>query len=256
MTEAVANIFPQIYNVINNNPNRSFTLRRGTKTTTQGSIHQTWDNFILKPMVPPGPLSILLYNTDSMFAVGSTALRKQILTETLLELQTRAEYEIVGRRFPRKKIQDLLAEQVSANETAPPSKPMLEEVLCELFHAQKVMLDKKNKTISFYPPDIRNWSTERPIILSDTEGCWIYEADQPISLLPWLTEKENQHWKIMWPVCDGKMEDLKTALDKRNITAHPADGALGHKVKKEDFARTLGKAEAIDILQKLHLVFQ
>lgn len=56
---------------------------------------------------------------------------------------------------------------------------------------------------------------------------------------------------------EGKFEDIKANVLRRNLTARPLPGSeAGTKVKKEDWARTLGKAEAIETLANLRLTLE
>jgi hypothetical protein len=79
---------------------------------------------------------------------------------------------------------------------------------------------------------------------------------KPTPFLQWLTGKEEEQWKVQWPTAEGKMEDLKSEVLKRNLTAHTLPGAASQKVKKEDWARTLGRCQAMEILGRLQLVIQ
>ena len=81
----------------------------------------------------------------------------------------------------------------------------------------------------------------------------MYEPTHSTEFLTWLTEKEDQHWKIQWPTADGKMEELKAEVLKRNLVAHTLPGSASTKVKKDDWARTLGRCEAIETLARLRL---
>jgi hypothetical protein len=258
-TPFVSPLIPEIYNIINKNPGRNTALRRSLAIHTQGGMTQegeSWEQFSLKPIQPSGALSLILFHSDPMYSMGSVALRKQILVDKLLEIQGRADNELVGRRYPRKKIQDLLAGEVSANEGGSRAHTMLEEVLCELFTLQKVQLNRKTKTIGFFPPDVRNWVSDRPVIFSDDENCWLYSPTDKVHVLSWITEKEEQSWKIQWPTADGNMDVLKAGLDKRNLVARVLPGSDSRKVKKEDYARILGRAESIVVLGRISLVAQ
>ena len=236
----MAALFPKIYDVIDTNPNKYATLRWCEPTSTQGSNEETWEQFQLKPLTPPGALSILLTISDPMYELGSIPLRRQLQTEHLLVLHQRVDREIVGRRFPRKKIQDLLAAEVSAQN--PTGSPLLEEVLCELFGVQKVHLHRRNKTIRFYPPDIRVWKSDKPIVFAEEDNTWIFTPDHDIRLQEWLLEKEEEGWTVSWPTADGKMEDLKAAFQGSAGTA---------KLKKDDLAKAVGRSQAIRTLQEL-----
>ncbi len=240
----MAALFPKIYDVIDQNPHKLATLRWCEPTSTQGFQQELWDIFEVKPLSPPGALSLLLCSTDPMYELGSIPLRKQILTEHLMQLHKRVDNELVGRRFPRKKVQDLLAGQLSAQNPTPSA--LMEEVLCELFHTQKVHLNRRSKSIAFYPPDLRLWRSDRPMVFAEEDNTWIFTPAQTQSFLTWLLAKEEDGWKVQWPTADGKLDELKGALLALNVVV---DG----KQKKDDLARILGRAQAIRQLTELQL---
>ncbi len=240
----MAALFPKIYEIIDQNPNKYATLRWREPTSTEGSTSELWDIFSLKPLDPPGALSMLCMLIDPMFEMGSIALRKQILTEQLLELHERVDKELVGRRYPRKKIQDLLAGQISAQ--SPTSSKLLEEVLCELYQLQKVHCNRRSKTITFSPPDLRLWTSERRVLFGEEDNCWFFTPSKQQLLQEWLLAKEEQGWSVAWPTADGKMEDIKTALTLQNIP-------IEAKHKKDDLAKILGRAQALQTLSELNL---
>ena len=243
----MAALFPKIYDVIEKNPTRTATLRWRTHTATEGSSLsplEKWDQFFACPLTPPGPLSLAMLYTEPLFELASESLRTQLLTETLLKLQERAEKELVGRRFPRKKIQDVLAGQISAE--GPKASPLVEEVLCELFSLQKISLNRRTKCLSFFPPDPRTWSSNRQILVGDQDNCWSYRPLTTIPLRTWLTQKEEEGWTLAWPTADGKLDELKAALLTRGIVYDP-------KEKKDDLAHRLGRAQALQSLSSLVL---
>ena len=239
----MAALFPKIYDIIDQNPNKHATLRCGLPISTEGSP-ELWDCFSLKPLNPPGALSLLLLRIDPMYELGSPALRKQILTEQLMTLHERVDKELVGRRFPRKKIQDLLASQVSAQ--APADSFLLEEVLCELFHVQKILMDRRSKTIRFAPSDPRLWLSDRPVVFSEADNCWSFQASQSKPLGEWLVQKEQDGWKVSWPTADKKFEELKEILLQSNSLPQG-------KFKKDDLAQILGRRQTLSFLQTLQL---
>jgi hypothetical protein len=179
-----------------------------------------------------------------MYELGSIPLRKQILTEHLMQLHERVDRELIGRRFPRKKVQDLLAGQLSAQNPTPSA--LMEEVLCELFQTQKIHLNRRTKSISFYPPDLRVWRSDRPLVFAEEDNTWIFSPAKTQSFLEWLVAKEDEGWKVHWPTADGKLEELKSALLAVNVVPEG-------KQKKDDLARILGRIQAIRILTELQL---
>jgi hypothetical protein len=251
----MAALFPKIYDIVNGNPFRDIQIDLRPSENTLRREQETWDCFFQTPLNPPGSLSQFLLNTDPVYGAASPALRKQMQIEKVSEIQERIEKELVGRRWPRKKIHDAFGQQINASPA--PFSSLVEEVLCELYQFQKVILHRKSKSISFFPDDLRLWKSDLPIYVGDDEGCWCYEPVKSIPFLQWLTQKEEDQWKVQWPTAEGKMEDLKSEVLKRNLTAHTLPGSQpGTKVKKEDWARTLGRCEAIETLGRLKLVIQ
>ena len=252
----MAALFPKIYDCIDKNPYRDIALelRPSASSLRRAQSAETWDCFFQSPLNPPGSLSQFLCMIDSLYEAASPTLRKQIQTEKVLEIQQRVDTELVGRKWSRKKIHDALGEQL--NSQTPPQSDLVDQVLCELYGYQKVTIHRKTKLISFCPSDLRLWTTNRPIFVGDDEGCWAYEPVQPKNFLAWLTTKEDEQWKVQWPTADGKLEDIRSEVLKRNLIAHTLPGSESTKLKKDDWARTLGRCEAIETLNRLQLTME
>lgn len=247
---AASALFPSIYDIIEQNPKKNQALKTAVKQIDQKQQQEQWDIFTVMPIDTPGALSFYLWNTDAMYSQGTQNLRKQILSEKILEIQGRIDAELSGRRWSRKKIADLVAGQLAAVD--PDSSALLEEALCYMLGFQKVVISRRSKKISFFPADIRLWRSDKPTFYGDDENRWYYEATKPISLSTWVTTKEDEKWTIQWPHNDGKLEDMRAALMQRGLTAHLAPGANpSSKIKKEDWARCLGRTEAIEALLRL-----
>lgn len=250
----MAALFPKIYDVVDGNPFRDVTINLRPSEKGIRREQETWDCFIQAPLNPPGSLSQFLMNTDPLYSAGSPALRKQLQKEKLMEIEERVDSELVGRKWSRKKIHDALGAQI--NSSTPPYSDLVEEVLSQLYSFQKIIIHRKTKSISFFPQDLRVWKTDTPIYIGDDEGCWAYEPTKKRDLLAWMTEKEDEGWKCKWPTADGKLEEIKAEVTKRSLTAHTLPGADSTKVKKEDWARTLGRAQAIETLMNLRLTIE
>jgi hypothetical protein len=240
----MAALFPKIYDVIDKNPTKHEILRWREPTSTEVLQPEIWDIFALRPLDPPGALSLLLLHTEPMYELSSVALRKQLLTEHMMTLHERVDKELIGRRYPRKKIQDLLAGELSAQ--APSRSFVLEEALCQLFQVQKVLLNRRAKTISFCPSDLRLWSSELPIVFGEEENVWSFKPIQTVSLVDWLRTKEEESWKITWPTAEGKYEELKAQMVTRNIV-------LQGKQKKDELAILLGRSQALQTLSGISI---
>lgn len=233
-------------NWIAKNPNKHHLPDFQAKKTNDATEEFYWDGSpkTLLPIV--GSLSCLLTFRDPVFRYASENGQRQILRETILELEERIQKELVGRKWSRRKLCELVSAELA--EKKPTMNAALEEALCELYRVQKIMIHHTDKTISFYPEDLRLWKSDRPIFISDSENMWLYEKEIPSFsfLLSWLQAKEGEHWKVGWPIADGKLEDLRGELSAKGLVAHPR--IPGEKVKKEDYARTLGRAQAISTL--------
>lgn len=240
--------FSKVFPWIDKNPHKHHQL-------SSVSLHKTfdeesslsWDSFVKQLLELPGCLSGLLWSVDPLYRSAPLNSKKQILRETILDLEARIHAELVGRKWSRRKLVELVSAELA--EKPPTMNIALEEALCELYSVQKLMIHHRDKRIFFFPEDPRVWKSGRQLLVSESENLYIYEPTSSFALLPWLQKKEEEGWKVQWPLADGKLEELKVALDKRNLTAHPQNP--GEKLKKDDYARTLGRAEAISCLFKL-----
>jgi len=238
----MAALFPKIYDIIGKNPMKDATLRWREPIPTEGSQFESWDSFLLKPLNPPGTLSLLMAMTDPLYEMGSLALRKQMLIEQLLVLHERIDKELIGRRYPRKKIQDLLAQQISAQQ--PVASPILDDALSQLFGVQLVHMNRKSKQISFSPPDPRTWSADRTTLVCQSDGQWISVPEQTVWLGSWLTTKEEEGWAVAWPTADGSMEEVKAQILALNRIP---------KGKKDELVGMLGRLQSLKGLAQIQL---
>jgi hypothetical protein len=58
-----------------------------------------------------------------------------------------------------------------------------------------------------------------------------------------------EYWSIEWPTADGGFEEIKLKLAE-HYPHVVVKGEEGKKPKKEDYAKALGRAEAIHTLMK------
>jgi hypothetical protein len=240
----MAALFPKIYDIIEQNPHKDTILRWREPTATEDFFTEVWEGFHAKPMDPPGALSTILFHTEPMFELSTLALRKQLLTEALLKLHERVDKELIGRRYPRKKIQDLLALELTAQTPSP--HVILEDALCELAQIQKLRLNRQAKTIQVSPPDFRLWTTTKRLVFAEQDNRWTFHPVESELLAEWLLTKEQQGWSIPWPTADGKLDDLKQMCNELGLS-------MDTKQKKDDLAIKVGKAQALRHLRNLSL---
>lgn len=231
---------------IQKNPNKHHLPSFQAKKTNDDQVDFQWDGSPKLLLSLPGSLSCFLTFTDPVYRYASENGQRQILRDMILVLQERIEKELVGRKWSRRKLCELVSAELA--EKQPVFHAPLEEALSELFQIQKVMVSHNDKKIRFFPEDLRLWKSDRRILVTDSENLWLYE--KPFSSLPtlltWIQAKEADQWVIDWPLADGKLEDLRGELHSKGLTAHSR--IPGEKIKKEDYARCLGKAQAISNL--------
>jgi hypothetical protein len=115
-----------------------------------------------------------------------------------------------------------------------------------LKHIQTVCYNDVDKSIWTMPEDLRAWSIGRKTLWIDANADSALEWTEKMGLGEWLSDRDEEGWKIDWPVADGTMEEIKKKVLDRGLTAKPSE--MGAKVKKEDWARILGRAEAVEHL--------
>lgn len=228
------------------NPNKHHLPDFQAKKTNDALEEFQWDSSPKFLLPIPGSLSCLLTFADPVFRYATENGQRQILRESILELEERIQKELVGRKWSRRKLCELVSAELA--EKKPTMNAALEEALCELYRVQKIMIHHTDKRISFSPEDLRLWKSDRKIFLSDSENMWLYEKEMPSlpAFLTWLQTKEDEKWILEWPVADGKLEELRAQLSAKGLVAHPR--IPGEKVRKEDYARILGRAQAISTL--------
>ena len=202
------------------------------------------------PLEPPGPVSLYLWKTDPEFRAATPAVRRTILRDMILKITERADSELRGIKWHRKKI----LEQVAAQQTSAVSPPMdtheLDIGMCALFGYQKISVDEANKKVRFFPADPRTWSTELPIWGATTGSRAVLHAQSEssvgVGIAAWVCDREREGWKIDWPEAEGTLEDIKSKMMQRGTGLGPRLD----KPKKADWAAALGRAEAIAALGK------
>jgi hypothetical protein len=195
-------------------------------------------------------VSLYLWKTNPEFRGGTPAVRRTILRDAILNITERADAELRGIKWQRKKI----LEQVAAQQTSAVSPPMdtheLDAGLCALFGYQKVSVDEANKKVRFFPADPRTWSPELPVWGATAGSRAVLhakgESSVGVGLAKWLEGREREGWKIDWPDAEGTLEDIKSKMTQRNAGLGPRLD----KPKKADWAAALGRAEAISALGK------
>ena len=206
---------------------------------------------VATPLDPPGPVSLLLWYTDPLYRGGTLTLRNTILREKLMELGLRVENECKGHRWQRKKILEQLAAQQTAAVSPPQDTHELDDALCFLMNFQKIILDDIHKKVLHFPRDLRTWSAENPVWTTSLGSRCVFhlpgEKTVAAGLGSWLLILETEGWKITWPIAEGSAEEIKKRCAEMNLNP------TVEKPKKEDYAKLLGRSDAVKaLLREFH----
>ena len=261
-------ILDELKGLVAANPNRGAAVEpiqiRVVSDTQEGEdAPTTLCGWVPTPLEPPGPLSLVLWKLNAEYRAGTLAIRRGLLREEILKVAKRVETECRGHRWSRKKIQEQLAAQQSADISPPQDTRELDEALAFLYEVQIVMVDEANKKIRWVPEDPRNWSRERAVWGATVGSRAVMhrpnEEAVSVGLAGWVSDRESgtrgaiagqsdressqPKWRIDWPIADGTLESLKASLLKLGTSIGGL--AAGEKPKKADYAAAVGRAEAL-----------
>lgn len=202
---------------------------------------------------PPGPLSLWFWTTDVEYRGGTEASRRTMLMDKTVELQERVQdgEGAFSRKWSKTKICEAIGHTAEFAEEE--NFELLETALCQLCKIQIVRMNENEKKLLFVPNDLRLWNPDYPILWTRERYRSAGETQQKefslSQLGAWISKREDEGWKLEWPVADGKLETLKTTWDALNIgNPHRGPGQTGRYLK-EEYAKALGKHQAIHWLQ-------
>jgi len=126
-----------LYKILKQNPNRFAsvpTIEMKTHSDTQENepTPATLCGWVPTPLEPPGPVAAILWKTNPEFRAGTAPVRRTILRNTIIELQTRVENELRGRQWQRKKIHEQLSAQQTADASPPQDTKELDAALAHI----------------------------------------------------------------------------------------------------------------------------
>jgi len=197
-----------------------------------------WSKRLVKPTTP---LSAILTLQDDMYlAIPSTARYSQLRDETT-ELQEKASLHLKGRGWPVRRTAEGLSGVGLEEEKHSTWTPLGWRALCILRECQIVTFDEIQKTVVFYPEDIRLWSSGRPTYIMDSTAHTILMPPAGYSLLKWIQMQEVLGYLVAWPHQVGTMEEIKAAA--------VAAGVATVKITKDLLGAKVGQAQAIKHLK-------
>jgi len=202
----------------------------------------------LRVLNPPKLVTAWLSMKDPLMLVAGAGYRATEVRDRTFDLQKEAGSIRGNRKLTKAKVGDALgAAKPNADQTK-----IIAAVLYAIKHVQTVCFDQEKKTVWTVPEDLRSW-TQNPIIWIDSRFeqmlDWSSLDAKEMSMSSWLLAREAEGWAIDWPIADGTFEEIKeraAAMDVKPRCLEP-----GGKVKKEDWAKALGRAEAVRHLASL-----
>ena len=244
-------VLKQLQSWIQENPNRTrevppIEIRVISDTQEGEDVPATVaGGLVPTPLEPPGPVSHVLWKTDPEFRAATAQVRRSLLREAILLVTERADAELRGVKWQRKKVIEQLAAQQTAAVSPPMETPELDRALAHLYNYQKVIVDEAGKKVKFVPADPRTWSAEFPIWGATTGSRAVLhragEESIGTGLAQWVEGRERDGWTIAWPEAEGTLEEIHATLAQRGIRDRPRVD----KPKKADWALTLGRSESI-----------
>ena len=198
------------------------------------------------PLVPARLITAWLMLEDPLMQIAGEGYRAGEVRTKSFELQAEAVANLRGnRKLTKAKMGDAL----SALQPTEDQTKVIAMILLATKQVQTVCFDEEKKTVWTMPEDLRAWSVGRKTIWVTAPHCDTvleWPAGEQPSLGRWISDREDEGWKIDWPIAEGSMEEMKKLVMDRGIQPKPAE--FGAKVKKDDWARTLGRCQAVEHL--------
>ena len=243
-----------LYKILQTNPNRFLSvppieMKTHSDTQENEQTPATLCGWIPTPLEPPGPVAAILWKTNPEFRAGTAPVRRTILRDTIVQLQTRVENELRGRQWQRKKINEQLSAQQTSDASPPQDTKELDAALAHFYQIQIVFVDEANKKIKWVPEDLRAWSPSLPVWGLSVGSRAIYHGPNESSvgscMSQWLSDRENEGWHTDYCEAEGTLESIKLTMSELNVGV----GSRIEKPKKADYAAALGRAQTIRHLQ-------
>ena len=199
----------------------------------------------LRTLTPAKLMTAFNYLKDPLMVLAGQAYVSTQVRDTSFQLQEKAVNSIRGNR---KLTKASMAEALSAMNPTVEQTKKVAMILYEIYEVKTVCFDSDAKTLWTVPEDLRRWSSG-PAIWIDSR-CeqmidWSSTAAKEVNMGEWLSDREDDGWAITWPMAEGSFEEIKQKVIGRNVVPRVA------KPKKDDWARTLGKCEAIEHFLRL-----
>lgn len=200
----------------------------------------------VRRLVPAKLLTAWCSLDDPLMSVGGAGYKAKTVREVSFELQKEAAS---GLRGNRKLTKAKVGEAFGAMNPNEDQTKILAQALYILKQIQTVCFNEETKTVWTVPEDLRAWSGGLRTVWVDGRCEKMLESGPSGGVGLWLSQREAEGWTVPWPVADGSLEEIKATMTERDYPApKPAFGQT--KLKKEDWAKALGRSEAVTHLAK------
>ena len=219
-----------------------YTQAKKEMITLKNPLTQ-WSS-VKRQLDPPRLTTAWLCIEDPLMLIAGAGYRATEVRDKSFALQGEALSVLRGnRKLTKAKMGDALS---SLKPTEDQTK-VIARILLALKHIQTVCYDESKKTVWTMPEDLRAWSTSLRTIWIDSrcENYLDFSESPALNLGQWLSDRELEGWTIEWPVAEDSYEDMKRIAGERALVVRPLEGT---KAKKDDYARVLGRAYAIEHL--------
>lgn len=237
-----------LFTAIEHHPFKHSSVRRWSPSEKLKHDNEMWNGECVR-LQPARPTTAWLRLVDPMMNCSSDAFRTVEVREKEFALQKEAIDTCKGKRkLSKKAIGEALSTPGQLNKD---QMWIFMAVLYECKRIQTVLWDDSEKKVSTYPEDLRNWSATYKTIWIDTkaERAVEWPEDKEPALGKWLSDREAEGWSVDWPLSELSMEEMKLYVSREGISV--ASLELGAKVKKGDYMRVVGKAQAVRHLSSI-----
>jgi hypothetical protein len=240
----------QIKQVVNKNPFRDHCVPAFTKAKRENITFETKEtlwNATVSILEPAVLATAWVRMNNPILHIGQAAQAATVIRDSLFALQQEAATSLRGnRKLSKVKVADALAAvKPNTDQTK-----IIAQVLYALKRIQTVCFNEEKKEVWTVPEDLRVWSGSMKTMWVDSKYERSLDWEKSQSFGQWISNREAEAWKIEWPISDGTFEEIKQKMadEFSHITVHSTDGK---KPKKEDYAKSLGRCEAVRHLTKL-----
>lgn len=225
---------------IENNPFGKECVTPFTKEQDGKLSKETLWGIGVRGLSPPLLQTAWLVKEDPLMGVAGSSYRSIEVRDRSFALQ---EIAINTLRGNRKLTKAKMGDAMSALKQNEDQRKVVAEVLYALKQVQTVCFDEEKKTLWTVPNDLRAWSKNYTTQWVDNRCERMLEDEGGLQLGQWLSDRDMEGWTIPWPLAEGKMEEIREEAERLGVRARPME--LGAKVKKEDWAKALGRAQAV-----------